>query len=218
MPMITNNDLAVVPDAAARAVLDAVRIDSCEHLARRLSTGSLDRVRRVVLRLLARASVSDAGTRAALRAEADELDAAVRAARDIIFAVPGPDVAPDGRPQVETALLDDTGVIVWVDEAWDAFCTANGGDPARSGVGCSYLALCDAAALTDRHSATVAALIRSALAGDLPAPARVEVPCHAPHRPRVFDVLVSSRRDDRGHVLGATVTLSEVVPAVTTRA
>ncbi|MEJ2886245.1 PAS domain-containing protein [Actinomycetospora aeridis] len=109
---------------------------------------------------------------------------------------------------VETALLDTDGVIVWVDDAWRDFCTANGGDPARAGAGRSYLALCDEAAATDGHSATVAAAIRTALGGDLPAPARVEVPCHAPSRPRFFDVLVSSRRDDRGRVLGATVTLS----------
>ena len=105
-----------------------------------------------------------------------------------------------------------TGVIVWVDDAWVAFCRANGGDPARAGIGCSYLALCDAAAATDRHSATVASAIRAALRGELPAPARIEVPCDAPTHPRVFDVLVSSRRDDRGAVLGATVTLSEIVP------
>ncbi|MDD7940165.1 PAS domain-containing protein [Actinomycetospora lutea] len=212
--MITNNDLAVVPDGAARAVLDAARVEECEEVARRLSTGSLDRIRRVVLRLLARASVSDADTRAALRAEADELDAAVRAARDIIFSSPGP--APPttrGEPAVETALLDATGTIVWVDAAWDAFCTVNGGDTARSGVGRSYLALCDAAAPTDGHSAAVAAAIRAALDGDLPAPTRVEVPCHAPTQTRFFDVLISSRRDDRGRVLGATVTLSQVVSA-----
>jgi len=125
-----------------------------------------------------------------------------------------------GAP-VETALLDTAGVIVWVDEAWHEFCRANGGDPARAGVGRSYLALCDAAARTDRHSATVASAIRTALRGDLPAPARVEVRCDAPTRPRVFDVLVSSRRDDRGGVLGATVTLSETVAlarTVTSRA
>lgn len=208
--MITNSDLAVVPLCAARAVLDAARADTSERVARRLTAGSLDRIRRVVLRLLARASVADPGTRAALLAEADELDTAVRAARDIIFAMPEP---PRAAPPVETALLDADGVIVWVDDAWHDFCRANGGDPARAGIGCSYLALCDAAVPTDEHSATVAAAIRTALAGELPAPARVEVPCHAPTRPRFFDVLISSRRDDRGRVLGATVTLSEVVGA-----
>lgn len=141
---------------------------------------------------------------------ADLLDA-VRAACDVLARTGDAE-----HPAVETALLDTDGVIVWVDDAWLAFCRANGGDPARSGIGRSYLALCDAAAPTDTHSATVAAAIRAALRGDLPAPARVEVPCDAPTRPRVFDVLISSRRDDRGAVLGATVTLSEAVPVPAT--
>ena len=78
--MITNSDLSVVPQGAARTLLDDARADTCERVAHRLSTGSLDRIRRVVLRLLARASVSDPATRTALQAEADELDAAVQAA------------------------------------------------------------------------------------------------------------------------------------------
>ncbi|GAA4925503.1 PAS domain-containing protein [Actinomycetospora succinea] len=210
--MITNRDLAVIPGHVARAALDAARAEMSERLAHRLMAGSLDRVQRVLLRLLARASLSDRATRVALRAEADELDAAVRAARDIIFSCSGPPPAP-ADPPVETALLDADGVIVWVDETWEEFCLANGGDPARTGVGRSFLALCDEAAATDDHSGVVAAAIRAALEGDLPAPTRVEVPCHAPTRPRFFDVLISSRRDDHGRVLGATVTLSEAVAA-----
>lgn len=210
--MITNSDLAVIPARTARSVLDAAGAELSERVAWRLMTGSLDRVQRVLLRLLARASLSDCATRVALRAEADELDAAVRAARDIIFASPDAAArASRADSPVETALLDAEGVIVWVDGTWDEFCRANGGDPARAGIGCSFLALCDEAAATDEHSATVATAIRTALAGDLPAPAQVEVPCHAPAHPRFFDVLVSSRRDDGGTVLGATVTLSEVV-------
>jgi hypothetical protein len=209
--MITQNDLAMIPEGTARTVIEYARLDAGEHLARRLAAGSLDRIQRVVLRLLARASLSDPETRHALRAEADELDAAVRAARDIVVASAGRtgEVPPDTDPPVEMALLDTAGGIVWVNRAWDEFCRANGGDPARCGVGRSFLALCDAAA--DPQSTTVAAAIRTALRGDLPAPARVEVPCHAPDRPRFFDVLVSTRRDDRGDVLGATVTLSEVL-------
>ena len=212
--MITGRDLSVIPEAGARSVLDAARSESRRPTGRCAIGGPLDRVQRVALRLLARASLSDAETRVALLAEADELDAAVAAARDVADpSVPDP---PPDDPPVETALLDADGVIVWVDESWCAFCLANGGDPARAGIGVSYLALCDAAAPTDRHSAAVAAAIRAALRGDLPAPARVEVPCHAPERPRFFDVLISSRRDDRGDVLGATVTLSEAVTTVAT--
>lgn len=212
--MITGRDLSVIPEAGARSVLATADSEACRRTAPHPLADPLDRVQRVALRLLARASLADADTRVALRAEADELDAAVRTARDVIDPSRAGGVPRPDDPPVETALLDADGMIVWVDEAWSAFCLANGGDPTKAGIGVCYLALCDAAAPTDRHSAAVAAAIRAALRGDLPAPARVEVPCHAPERPRFFDVLISSRRDDRGDVLGATVTLSEAVTAV----
>ncbi|MHC1558425.1 PAS domain-containing protein [Actinomycetospora sp. C-140] len=208
--MITSSDLSVIPRDTAHAMLRCARTAAGERRASELATAALLRIQRVALRLLARAGLCDPDTRTALRIEADELDGAVRAARDVLVP-PSPLADRTAEPTVETALVDATGTIVWVNRAWHEFCVANGGDPARAGVGRSFLALCDEAA--DAQSADVAAAIRTALRGDLPAPARVEVPCHAPHRPRFFDVLISSRRDDRGDVLGATVTLSEVVPA-----
>ena len=108
---------------------------------------------------------------------------------------------------VEVALLDRDGVIAWVNPAWQAFAAANGGDPDRAGRGVSYLQAC-AAAGDDPAAQDVAAAIRAALAGDLPAPLVVEVPCHSPAAGRWFDVLISSRLADDGRVLGATVTLS----------
>ena len=113
----------------------------------------------------------------------------------------GPDVG------VEVALLDRDGVIAWVNQAWQAFAAANGGDPARTGIGVSYLQAC-AAAGDDPVAAEVAGAIRAALAGDLPGPLRVGVPCHSPATERWFDVLISSRFDDQGRCVGATVTLS----------
>ena len=108
---------------------------------------------------------------------------------------------------VEVALLDRDGVIAWVNQAWQAFATANGGDPARTGIGVSYLQVC-AATGNDPVADEVAGAIRTALAGDLPGPLMVEVPCHSPATERWFDVLISSRFDDQGQCLGATVTLS----------
>jgi PAS domain S-box-containing protein len=105
------------------------------------------------------------------------------------------------------ALLDPRGVIVSVNQAWKAFAAANGGDPARTGAGMSYLEVC-AAAADDACTRQVDSAIRAALAGALPAPLRVEVPCHAPDVSRWFDVLISSRFDDDARCLGATVTLS----------
>jgi anti-anti-sigma factor len=108
---------------------------------------------------------------------------------------------------VEVALLDRDGVIAWVNQAWRAFAAANGGDPARTGAGVSYLQAC-AAVGDDPVAAEVAAAIRTALAGDLPAALRIEVPCHSPAAERWFDMLISSRFADDGRRLGATVTLT----------
>ena len=65
-----------------------------------------------------------------------------------------------------------------------------------------------AAAAEDPAAAQVANAIRAALAGRLPGSLTVEVPCHSPYAERWFDVLVSTRRDDDGRSVGATVTLS----------
>jgi anti-anti-sigma factor len=108
---------------------------------------------------------------------------------------------------VQVALLDRDGVIVWVNQAWRAFATANGGDPARTGAGVSYLQAC-ASAGDDPVTAEVAAAIRTALAGDLPDQLTIEVPCHSSAAERWFAVLISSRFADDGRRLGATVTLS----------
>ena len=108
---------------------------------------------------------------------------------------------------MEVALLDRDGVVAWVNQAWRAFAAANGGDPGRTGRGVSYLQAC-AAAGDDPVAQEVAGAIRAALAGDLPGPLTVEVPCHSPVTERWFDMLISSRLDDHGRCLGATVTLS----------
>ena len=127
--------------------------------------------------------------------------------RRMAGASPGTSVRPATDVGVEVALLDRDGVIAWVNQAWQAFAAANGGDPARTGIGVSYLQAC-AAAGDDPVAQEVAGAIRAALAGDLPGPLRVEVPCHSPAVERWFDVLTSSRLDDQGRCLGATVTLS----------
>lgn len=118
---------------------------------------------------------------------------------------------------VEFALLDAEGVIVAVNDAWLAFCRRNGGDVDRCGVGVSYLDICDGAA--DEGSQHVGAAIRAAIAGERPSAVVTTISCDAPDVPRRFDVLVSSRLDDEGRCVGATVALSLVTDrrATTTR-
>ena len=110
---------------------------------------------------------------------------------------------------VEVALLDRSGVIVAVNDAWTAFGAENDADPERIGVGVSYLDMC-ATVPDDPFARAVASAIGTALAGDLPAPVQVALPCHRPDEPRWFDVLISSRFDDACACIGATVTLSLV--------
>ena len=86
-------------------------------------------------------------------------------------------------------MLDRAGVIVSVNSAWDAFSGADGGDPARVGVGVSYLEVC-AASGGEPVAERVAAAIRTALPGDLPALMTVEVPCHSPDTSRWLDTLI----------------------------
>ncbi|HEV7204177.1 MAG TPA: GAF domain-containing protein [Jatrophihabitans sp.] len=116
--------------------------------------------------------------------------------------------------QVEVALLDRSGTIVAVNEHWTSFCLANGGVPARCGVGTSYLDVCTAAA-GDRDADAVAELLRAALAGRLLAPEQVQIRCDSLSRVRRFDVFVASRLDDAGRCLGATVTLCESAEIIT---
>jgi anti-anti-sigma regulatory factor len=108
---------------------------------------------------------------------------------------------------VEVALLDRDGVIVSVNDAWQAFARANDGNPERTGRGVSYLEVC-AAAGSDPVAKEAAATIRRALAGDVPGPLTIGVPCHSPRTARWFDMLISPRRDGNGEYLGATISLS----------
>jgi hypothetical protein len=192
---------------------DDIRIDVVEGLVREIHAGSLDRVMKVSLRLMALASFADPPGRDVLLAQVDQLDAAVQNVRDMFFrdqdaALAPPPSDPEEDPRVEVALLDRHGVIVWTNRAWDDFCRENGGDPHVAGTGRSYLAVCDAA--PDEASADLARTIRLAVRGALPIPARTVLSCPAPGRPRAFDTLVSTRFDDDGRTIGALVTLSEV--------
>lgn len=113
-----------------------------------------------------------------------------------------------GAAPVEVAVLNRHGVIVRVNEAWRAFARANGGDPSRTGVGCSYLAVCDADA-DDPGAVRVAAAVRQAVSGSLVLPEHVLIPCHGPLAERWFAVTVASRFDAQGRCTGAVVTLTE---------
>lgn len=122
-----------------------------------------------------------------------------------------PSPLPVADDLVEVAVLDRAGTILAVNAAWERFCLSNGGDPAACGPGADYLAAC-AADPDDEGARQVAAAITAAVAGGLPAPARVHLECSSPVEERWYDVLVASRFDDDGRCVGATVTLARTAP------
>ncbi|HZZ46687.1 MAG TPA: hypothetical protein VFE65_07370 [Pseudonocardia sp.] len=109
--MITHRDLAGFPSATSpshRTSSTAApgEAEALERIAGELTERSLDRVMRVVLRLYSQASLTDPATAATLLAAADELDAAVRAARDVLFPRahrdPPPGTVPPDGPSTQT--------------------------------------------------------------------------------------------------------------------
>jgi hypothetical protein len=128
-------------------------------------------------------------------------------------------VAPAGPSRLgahtgaaEVALLDVHGTIVWVNDAWKAFGQDNGAAAGRTGVGTSYLAVCDAAT-SDPGSRKIARAIRRAAQGYSTGPVAVRIPCDAADRSRCYDVLITARRE--GHdVVGVAVALMEVSPTI----
>ncbi len=80
------------------------------------------------------------------------------------------------------AVLDEQGHIIAVNNAWNAFASANNRDSASVSEGANYLAVCDqSATLGDDTAATFAAMIRAVIAGKREH-AELEYPCHLPDR------------------------------------
>lgn len=95
-------------------------------------------------------------------------------ARTIIDVTPNP-----------VAVIDTTGTIIDVNNAWREFGAANGGQPEATGNGMNYLDICDAAASSDPDAAVVAAGIRGVLRGRSRR-FQFEYSCDAPGEQRWF--------------------------------
>jgi signal transduction histidine kinase len=77
------------------------------------------------------------------------------------------------------AVLDGSGVIVAVNEAWRGFARANGADPGKVSEGANYLEACDAAAgQSSEGAAAFAAGVRDVLRGRRGS-FELEYPCHS---------------------------------------
>ena len=86
----------------------------------------------------------------------------------------------------QAAIIDQSGQILAVNAAWEAFAHENGGTPASTGVGANYFASCDATVLQDRDREVLGG-IRSVLDG---APGyEGQYPCHSPDERRWFRIV-----------------------------
>jgi diguanylate cyclase (GGDEF)-like protein/PAS domain S-box-containing protein len=101
------------------------------------------------------------------------------------------------------ALLDATGTIICVNDAWRRFGTANVMQGPGYGIGLNYLEVCDRARGDGSSEAHAAAEgIRSVLGGGKKA-FSVEYPCYSPNEQQWFDLMVTPLRQDR--LVGAVV-------------
>jgi diguanylate cyclase (GGDEF)-like protein len=120
-----------------------------------------------------------------------------------LFAVALLDALPDA-----TAVLDRAGTIVAVNLAWRMFALDNGGTPEATGVGVSYLNVCErsaAAGCTD--AAEVLVGLRAVLAGATVESDR-EYPCPSPAVGRWFTSRITTIRAPTGGALASHVNIS----------
>lgn len=82
------------------------------------------------------------------------------------------------------AVLDQSGTIVAVNEAWERFARENGGTVSASGIGTDYLAVCRAAS-HDETAQQVFDGLRTILSGTQMCFV-IEYPCHSPTRQQWF--------------------------------
>ena len=96
-----------------------------------------------------------------------------------------------------TAVLDRSGAIILVNDAWTAFARSNGAanSPAVT-VGANYLEVCREAASTDGHVERVLSGINAVLDGRLPL-FEIEYPCHSPCEQRWFLMTVAPFSHER---------------------
>ena len=110
-----------------------------------------------------------------------------------------------------TAVLDRSGAIILVNDAWTAFAHSNGaaGSPAVT-VGANYLEVCREAASTDTHADRALSGINAVLDGSLPL-FEIEYPCHSPCEHRWFLMTVAPLSRGQG---GAIVSHANITARI----
>ncbi len=108
------------------------------------------------------------------------------------------------------AVLDGSGVIVAVNEAWRGFARANGADPGKVSEGANYLEACDAAAgQSSEGAAAFAAGVRDVLRGRWGS-FELVYPCHSREVRRWFVGRVTRLPEEEGAPPRAVVAHEDV--------
>jgi two-component system CheB/CheR fusion protein len=113
----------------------------------------------------------------------------------------------DGLPE-HIAVLDPTGKIVLINNAWKRFALANG-DPElkRSGIGASYIDVCLPGNDDDGTAEDALRGLRGVLGGVLPS-FSLEYPCHSPTEQRWFVMNVEPLHSDEFGAVVSHVNIS----------
>jgi diguanylate cyclase (GGDEF)-like protein len=109
------------------------------------------------------------------------------------------------------AVLNRTGQIVEVNEAWKKFARENGAREGWSGIGTNYLEICRRAVGEDAEIAAKTALgIQSVLEGS-ESLFTLEYPCHAPDQKRWFSLYVTPLSHEQGGAVVSHINITERV-------
>ena len=94
------------------------------------------------------------------------------------------------------AIIDNRGVIMETNQAWQHFAQENGMTQTFDSVGSNYLSICEVAANLEEDASLVAKGIRRVITGEIPEFV-THYPCHSPDQKRWFVVRVVPIRDER---------------------
>lgn len=95
------------------------------------------------------------------------------------------------------AILDNNGIILETNQAWQTFANENGMPEAFESIGANYLSICEVAThITENDSSLVASGIRRVISGEIPEFV-THYPCHSPDKKRWFVVRVVPFREEK---------------------
>ena len=113
----------------------------------------------------------------------------------------------DAMPDA-TAVLDLDGTIVAVNHAWRMFSVDNGGDPARTGVGVSYIDVCERAAAAGCPDAVAVRDGLHAVLAGATVESELDYPCPSPTVGRWFNLRITKITGRRAGLLVSHLNIS----------